>query len=625
MRCHLILLASAFLALLMIATQSHANESTTHRATSGTFGVAWIASEGLIYTYSPTQEAAPFRVNDLRAHQLAAIDYDADGRDELAIIDALNKSLFIHDFDENKMIGGFGNNVAEITVGRFQPDEQFESIIACTYTSDTFLWNQKIGSEGWIPFPGDFAKAYRGKVVSRLKTDAAVTVSRGDVYTLNPVWKTYSQVLLGKEARVAIPCDLSAYPGEEIVTACGEGHDLFLCKKKIAEPLGQQAIAMTRGKLATEQETLFAVTPGGTITQYLPKEKAWKDFPADVTWADVILQDTDGDGQDELFAVPSLAPEELFQYDAKEAAFVKLPHQLLDVSGQPSAVRPDGTCENVTLDIDGRPVCDCKFWNTTHKPYVIRMYTPSGRNVLRDSPADHIHHHGLMLAVTANGCDFWSETPGQSFGKVELSELSASLDQAGVHPRGVSAKLLWKNAHGVEVMREQRTLTAIPHDKATLLTWSSELSKAEGEKVTLAGSHYFGLGMRFAESMDNGGTFRFSADREESTAVRGDERVTEASWAAYTATLDGEEPVTAVIFSHPDNFRPMHAFTMGDNSTAFAFLSATLNLYREPYEWENDGKLKLRWGIAMFDGDPSREAIEAAYGYWKSMEQLGNR
>jgi hypothetical protein len=618
MRRHSVISASAFLALLMVATQSYANESTTHRTTSGTFGVAWIASEGLIYTYSPAQKAAPFRVNNVRAHQLAAIDYDADGRDELAIIHALNKSLSIHDFDDSKMIGPFGHNVAEITVGRFEPNEKFESIMACTYSGATFLWNQKVGGEGWIPLPGDFERAYRGKVVSRLRTDAVVTVSRGDVYTLNPVWKTYGQVLLGKDAKLAIPCDLSAYPGEEIVVACGKDQDLFVCKKKTAEPLGQKAIAMTRGKLATDKDTIFAVTPGGTIAQYLPKEKVWKDFQADVAWADAILQDTDGDGQGELFAVPSQAPEELHQYDAKKGAFVKLPHRLLDNSGQSSAVRPDSTSENVTLSIDGKPVCDCKFWNTTHKPYVIRMYTPGGRNILRDSPADHIHHHGLMFAIKADGCDFWAETPGQPHGKMELAELTES-------PSGASATLTWKNAEGVEVMREQRTLTAIPYDKATLLTWSSELSKAKRAKVTLGGSHYFGLGMRFAQSMDNGGTFRFSADRKESTVVRGDERVTQASWAAYTAKLNHEDPATAVIFSHPDNFRPMHAFTMGDNSAAFAFLSATLNLYRESYEWENDDKLKLRWGIAMFDGDPSQEAIEAAYGDWKSTEEQGNR
>ncbi len=322
MRYPTLLLAPVFLALLPIAA---ANESTTHRVTSGTFGVAWIASDGLVYTYSPNQKALPFRAKDLRAHQLAAIDYDGDGRDELAIIDARAKSLFVYDFDENAMIGGFGSNVAEITVGRFDPDEPFESLIATTYTGHCYRWSKEIGDQGWIPLPGDFVRAYRGKVVSRIKTDALVTVSRGDVYTFNPVWKTYAQVLLGKDARVAIPCDLSAYPGEEIVVACGEGHDLFLCKKKTAEPLGQQAAVMTCGRLATEKRTLFAVTPAGTISQYLPKEKTWKDFPAKQAWGDLILHDTDGDGRDELYAVPAQSPEELFQYDPDTESFVRLP------------------------------------------------------------------------------------------------------------------------------------------------------------------------------------------------------------------------------------------------------------------------------------------------------------
>ncbi len=40
------------------------------------------ASKRLVYIDSPTQEASPLRVNQLRTHQLVAIDYDADGRDE---------------------------------------------------------------------------------------------------------------------------------------------------------------------------------------------------------------------------------------------------------------------------------------------------------------------------------------------------------------------------------------------------------------------------------------------------------------------------------------------------------------------------------------------------------------
>ena len=241
------------------------------------------------------------------------------------------------------------------------------------------------------------------------------------------------------------------------------------------------------------------------------------------------------------------------------------------------------------------------------------MYTPSGRNLLRDSPADHIHHHGLMFAITAAGCDFWAEYPDQPQGKQELVEITVDEQQAST-----TAELLWKNADGQQVLHETRTITALPHDQATLLTWSSKLAKADSQDLTLAGSHYFGLGMRFVPSMDNDGTFRFADDHEEPTVVRGDERVTKTAWAAYTATVDGGDPATAVLFAHPKNFRPMHAFTMGDNSPAFAFLSATLNLYRESHLWQGDQPLQLVWGIALFDGNPSTETITQLYQHWIS-------
>ncbi len=603
-----------------------ANESTTHRITSGSFGVAWIASEGLVYTWSPAEKAAPFRVNHLRAHQLAAIDFDGDGRDELAIIDALNKSLYIYDFDDRTMIGGFGNNVAEITVGRFHPNEPYESLVAATHSGHVFRWSKEVGNQGWIPLPGDFAKGYRGQVVPRSKTDGLVTVARGEVYALNPVWKTYTQVLLGKDARVAIACDLATSPGEEIVIACGDTHELFLCGGKTAQPLGQQGTAMTRGQLTADTDTLVVVTPSGTISRYVPDEKSWRDVPAEQAWSDLILQDVDGDGRDELFAVSARAPEELFRFDPAAGSFARVPHQLLDVRQQPSTVvldpsaknLIDGDSENITLRAGSRLVCDCKFWNTTHKPYVIRMYTPGGRNLLRDSPADHIHHHGLMFAVSANDCDFWAEYPDQPMGKQELTELSVAAAADAPNASQATATLHWNNAAGEGILREKRTLEAVSYDAATLLTWSCELSKTPGEQLTLGGSHYFGMGMRFVESMDNGGVFRFSRDQGESTVPRGDERVTQASWAAYTAVLADGEPATAVIFSHPENVRPMFAFTMGDSSNAFAFLSATLNLYREPYRWNDDAAVRLRWGIALWDGNPSVESIEAAYAFWLS-------
>ena len=46
------------------------------------------------------------------------------------------------------------------------------------------------------------------------------------------------------------------------------------------------------------------------------------------------------------------------------------------------------------------------------KPYVRELAPLGGENLLRDSPFDHKHHHGLMYAIKVNGVNFWEEAPG---------------------------------------------------------------------------------------------------------------------------------------------------------------------------------------------------------------------
>jgi hypothetical protein len=70
----------------------------------------------------------------------------------------------------------------------------------------------------------------------------------------------------------------------------------------------------------------------------------------------------------------------------------------------------DGTSMLVTCF--GRTLMDyCRVANPA-KPYVRRLYTPGGVNVLRDEVPDHKHHHGLMFAIAAEGVNFWEEAPG---------------------------------------------------------------------------------------------------------------------------------------------------------------------------------------------------------------------
>jgi hypothetical protein len=128
----------------------------------------------------------------------------------------------------------------------------------------------------------------------------------------------------------------------------------------------------------------------------------------------------------------------------------------------------------------------------------------------------------------------------------------------------------------------------------------------------LAGSHYFGLGVRFAETMDRDGKF-LTPDGKLGDVVRGAERLTPAAWCAYAAAADGR-PVTVAVFDHPNNPRhPARMFTM---SGPFAYLAATLNLWKEPLEVKAGAPLVLRYGVVAWDGQPDAAKIAAAYKRW---------
>jgi len=250
------------------------------------------------------------------------------------------------------------------------------------------------------------------------------------------------------------------------------------------------------------------------------------------------------------------------------------------------------------------------------KPCVQQLFSPRGVNVLRDAPSDHLHHHALMFAVAVDGVNFWEEqqAPGrqvhQSFAEVKIGKRN------DVPDAGFTEQLNWLNPRSQELLlKESRTIEICQLDefKATLLNWQSILAVPSGkESVTLTGSHYFGLGMRFMKSMDVGGKFR-NAEGRASDVVRGDERLVQARWCSYSAEANGKL-VTVAMFGHPDNLRhPTLWFTM---TKPFAYLSATLNLHREPLKVTSDRPLVLRYAAAVWDNRVENEQIENVYNWW---------
>lgn len=267
-------------------------------------------------------------------------------------------------------------------------------------------------------------------------------------------------------------------------------------------------------------------------------------------------------------------------------------------------LRRDVDPVRVTLLDDGRPLLRYRYGDVAFKPYIEELCTPRGVNVLLDAPPDHKHHHGLMLAITVDGVNFWEE--GDQAGR----QRHASFVLGGP-PSTYAERLEWRDKEDRLRLSETRTLSLIPGAHgATLVSWVSAL-EANGSDASLGGSHYQGLGLRFVPAMNDRGRF-FNAEDRAGEVFRGDERLVQARWCAYTAEIDGR-PVTVAMFDHPDNPRPATWFTM---KTPFAYLSATLALHAEPLRLEQGKVLTLRYGVAVSDGAVEPAAVERVYAAW---------
>lgn len=239
------------------------------------------------------------------------------------------------------------------------------------------------------------------------------------------------------------------------------------------------------------------------------------------------------------------------------------------------------------------------------KPYLKQLSTPGGQQVLLDSPVDHVHHHGLMFALSVDDVSYWEEDDGG--GRQTVVQTQAA------DPGMLSQTLRWIAPQGAHALNEQRRIQMSQTTDATWLTWHSTLTVPETlDSVRLGGGHYYGLGMRFIREFDPVATFRFAGSAE-GEPVRGTEKLTRANWVACVGKVD-EGWVTAAMFSSPQNPRPpAWWFTM---DKPFAYQSATLNLWKQPLTLERNHALQLTYGVALMDGDIPAEQIESLYLQW---------
>ncbi len=266
----------------------------------------------------------------------------------------------------------------------------------------------------------------------------------------------------------------------------------------------------------------------------------------------------------------------------------------------------EGPGAKVSFRRGTRLLWEYRFSAGLPKPYVHPLCAPDGRAVSLDSPPDHVHHRGLMLAWSdVNGFDFWGEAnPGAHGRIVQRRRLALRRKE----PPAVTVLNHWV-AEGRLLLSERRTLRAVaPAPEAVWVEWESELRAADqAVTISAAGHVYNGLGIRFVREMDGGRVLN----------ARGTTRIEQADgepaeWCAYWGGAAGALYGVA-IFDHPANPRyPTPFFVMRE---PFGYLSAAPT-YREPFRLARGEALRLRWAVAAFAGPAEAARLEGWRRSW---------
>jgi type 1 glutamine amidotransferase len=254
-----------------------------------------------------------------------------------------------------------------------------------------------------------------------------------------------------------------------------------------------------------------------------------------------------------------------------------------------------------------RTLCAYTFAPEQIKPYVRELAPLGGENVLRDSPLDHKHHHGLMFAIKVNGVNFWEETPGCGYEKpVGRPRIEIGRSRDG-HPQALlrhrldwvaGADVTLENAESAALLIEYRTLTVTLDESIgeVALHWFSQFKVGRSApEVELCGTNYHGLGIRFRQDLDPLAAHLIAGVPPDVSGTKQD--VSPGSWGAITFDVPGK-PATVALFGSPRN--PGGETRFFSMKRPFAYLSATPGLDRKPLRFKANDEFTFEYLVAIY-------------------------
>ncbi|MBI4324179.1 MAG: PmoA family protein [Chloroflexi bacterium] len=268
------------------------------------------------------------------------------------------------------------------------------------------------------------------------------------------------------------------------------------------------------------------------------------------------------------------------------------------------------------------------FATNQFKPYVRELYALNGVNLLRDAPADHLHHHGLMYAIRVNDLNFWEEPPTAGVEKpMAFLDQKVGKNAAGLPQVSFTQLIHWiapkdkaladTSSAALLVERRMITLTVDEANQEVALQWRPEFEVGPGaQKVILSGASYHGLGLRLPKGFDRVARHENSANLPYATGGKGD--VTPAQWSAVSGLEEGKEMMTA-LFGHPSNpGGTAKFFTMLE---PFAYLAVTQGLDKAPLAYAPGEKFSLNYLLTVYNSRQSPEFLRKRGQAWEQTDE----
>ncbi|MFC1806482.1 PmoA family protein, partial [Planctomycetota bacterium] len=231
--------------------------------------------------------------------------------------------------------------------------------------------------------------------------------------------------------------------------------------------------------------------------------------------------------------------------------------------------------------------------------YFHPLWTPSGKVVTGDFPADHLHHRGLWFSwvvanqgqTKANFWEFW-QGHGQTINKKLTAGAGPAFARFVVQNECVSG--------GKTLLKETLTCRVYPRPTDVWLVDLDVKHEAVGGDVVLGKKHYGGLGFRGLDAWDGKDAPIDVVTSEGDKGRAGNAKP--ARWVDYTGKLPNGEWGGMLLIEHPDN--PRYPNRLRIHPT-MPFLSTTL-CAPGPYTIKQGEPLLLRYRLVLHDGRPDK-------------------